>query len=282
MSASLLHPTTNSTLTYQNLPYDDVSPNCVLDLHLPNNGYTQRPLIVWLHMGGWMYGDENSQVIPKDKGFVQKGFAVASVRYRLDSEAIWPAQLRDVKAAIRYLRAHAGVWGLYAPKMGVWGASAGGHLAAMCATTNGVAKFDVGNYLHTSSAVAICMDDYGPTDLASWAAGPYTGPSPSPATLVTNLLGTPAAQVPDLAADASPLHWVSPATTCPIGCLHGGADTLVPVPQSQALSSAVLSALGSSSSWVVSPPGKGHADMSMYTTDWCNGVAALFDGFLRP
>lgn len=275
--ASLLKPASTYG-TAPNMPYDDASPNQVVDLHLPNNGSTTRPLIVWIHGGGWFQGDEDSGCLPKDKGFVQRGFAVASVRYRLDSEATWPAQLVDVKAALRYLRAHAALWGLYSPKFGVWGASAGGHLAAMCAATNRVTKFDVGSYPHTSSDVTVAMDDYGITDVAAWANFPY-GATPTPAAMVTSLLGAPAATVPDLAADASPMHWVSPRTA-PTAILHGGADPLVPVAQSQTLYNALQAAGVASALTIV--PGKGHADPALYTTGWLSTVAGMFDGWLRP
>lgn len=273
-----LYPTTKTLPVLQNLPYDDISPNQVVDLYRPDNGKTNRPLIVWIHGGGWMTNTEDtSPILPVYFNFVQRGFAVASVRYRLSSEATWPAQIIDVKAALRYLRAHSAAFGLFS-EPGLWGASSGAHLAMMCATNNGPSKFDIGSYEHTTSRVRVVMADYGPCDLAALADAPYSGPAPSPATMVTNLLGAPAASVPNLAADASPLYWVSPATA-PVFMVHGTADRLCPFAQSQAMDAALASA--GVQHLLVPAPNKGHGDLSIYTTDWLNGVSDLFRDSLQ-
>src|SRR5205085_4082805 len=95
-----------------------------LDLYLPPEG-AARPLIVWIHGGGWEGGNKRS--CPA-KAMVARGYAVASVEYRLSQHAIYPAQIEDCKAAIRWLRANASEYGIDPKRIGVWGASAGGHL----------------------------------------------------------------------------------------------------------------------------------------------------------
>lgn len=269
-----------SATTYSkadNLPYDDASPNQVIDLYVPNNGSVTRPLIIWVHGGGWLGGDENSGVLPIDTGMWKRGFAVASVRYRLSQEATWPAQLVDVKAAIRYLRAHAPVYGIYQTKFGIWGASAGGHLAAMCAATNGVAKFDVGSYSHTSSAVTVCNDHFGPTNLTSYVTTPGYTQYAAPTEFVSKLLGAPVLDNPDLAADASPVHWVSP-TSAPALIWHGTADPIVPIQQSRELKAAYVA--NGVPVVLIEKAGAGHG-WTMPASE-IQSTGDMFDGWLRP
>lgn len=104
------------------------------DLYLPENAKTPPPVILWLHGGAWRVGDR--RLAPDLKRFfAARGFAMASIEYRLTGEAIFPAQLHDVKTAIRWLRSVASQYGFDGERIGVWGSSAGGHLAALTALT---------------------------------------------------------------------------------------------------------------------------------------------------
>ena len=104
-----------------------------LDLYLPEAVEGRRPVIVWIHGGAWYAGSKNdpSPAVPA----TEKGYAVASINYRLSQHAIFPAQIEDCKAAIRWLRANAAKYHLDPDHIGVWGASAGGHLVALLGTT---------------------------------------------------------------------------------------------------------------------------------------------------
>ena len=106
----------------------------LLDLYRPPAAETPVPVIVWLHGGGWFTGD---RTLAPDlaQHVIATGMAVASIEYRLSGQALFPAQLHDVRAAIRFLRASAGRFGLDPRAVGVWGASAGGHLAALAGLT---------------------------------------------------------------------------------------------------------------------------------------------------
>ena len=95
-----------------------------LDLYLPERSEGRRPLIVWIHGGGWTGGSKEGCPAVS---FVSKGYAVASINYRLSQHAVFPAQIEDCKAAIRWLRTNAAKYGLEPEHVGVWGASAGGH-----------------------------------------------------------------------------------------------------------------------------------------------------------
>ncbi|MCX7825807.1 MAG: alpha/beta hydrolase, partial [Verrucomicrobiae bacterium] len=112
-----------------------------LDLYLPEKAAAPLPLIIWVHGGGWAAGSKD-QCQPLRSGYTSRGYAVASIGYRLSSDAIFPAQIEDCKAAIRWLRAHAKQYGLNPDRFGVWGSSAGGHLAALLGTTGGLKEFD--------------------------------------------------------------------------------------------------------------------------------------------
>ncbi len=120
-----------------------------LDLYAPRLRLTPRPVVVWLHDGDWASGSH--RVLPDDLGpLYAEGYAIAAVRYRLTSEAgvygdigvTFPAPLHDVKAAVRFLRAIASDYGLAPERILVWGAGAGGHLAALLGTTADVPELE--------------------------------------------------------------------------------------------------------------------------------------------
>lgn len=100
-----------------------------LDVFVPETADGPLPLIIWIHGGGWQNGSKDG-CPPLRTGFTERGYAVASINYRLSGHAVFPAQIEDCKAAIRWLRAHAEEYGLDPQRFGVWGSSAGGHLAA--------------------------------------------------------------------------------------------------------------------------------------------------------
>ena len=130
-----------------------------LDLYVPEKGDGPFPIIVWIHGGAWMSGDKNG-CPPLSSGFVARGYAGVSLDYRLSGDAIFPAQIEDCKAAIRWLRAHAKEYRLDPTRIGVWGASAGGHLVALLGTSGDSQEFDVGENLDQSSRVQ-AVSDFG-------------------------------------------------------------------------------------------------------------------------
>ena len=141
-----------------------------LDLWVPA-GATPPPLVVWIHGGAWLIGDRRylPETLRPNQLFdelLAAGLAVATIDYRLSHEAKFPAQLHDAKAAVRYLRTHADLLGIDTTRIGVWGESAGGHLAAMVGLTGQRPDLE-GNLgvLGPSSAVDVVVDWYGPADM---------------------------------------------------------------------------------------------------------------------
>ena len=134
-----------------------------LDLHLPENNSGKLPVVVWIHGGGWHAGNKSKCSV---KWMIDHGFAVASISYRLTQVAIFPAQIHDCKAAIRWLKANAKTYNLDTHRFAVAGSSAGGMLAALIGTSDGdeFCEGTVGGNLEHSSSVKAVIDFYGATD----------------------------------------------------------------------------------------------------------------------
>jgi acetyl esterase/lipase len=137
----------------------------LFDLYKPRTATQPLPLVIWIHGGSWRYLDKSHMDAPR--ALICHGYAVASIDYRLTTEAVFPAQIRDVKTAIRHLRANASLYGLDPSRIAVFGSSAGGHLSALAGTSGGVADLEglqMGNST-TSSRVQAVIDWFGHTDL---------------------------------------------------------------------------------------------------------------------
>jgi len=219
------------TRIFRDIPYvTNGHPRQKLDLYLPPNG-TNLPLVVWIHGGAWLAGSkEMCRALPLLNG----GFAIASINYRLSQHAIFPAQLQDCKAAIRWLRAHAHEYGIDPDRIGVWGESAGGHLAALVGTTGDITEFDVGENLHVSSAVQAVCDWFGPTDFTTMNNSPELL-SRNPENLPeARLIGGPVHENKDRARRANPITYVTKDDP-PFLIMHGDNDNVVPINQSELL-----------------------------------------------
>lgn len=133
-----------------------------LDLRLPNQ-VQDPPLVVWIHGGGWRGG---SKARPPIRRITEHGYALASIEYRFTDTAIFPAQIHDCKAAVRWLRGNATKYGYDANQIAVAGSSAGGHLALLMGTSAGVETLEgtLGDHLDQSSSVQCVIDYYGPSD----------------------------------------------------------------------------------------------------------------------
>jgi acetyl esterase/lipase len=222
-----------------------------LDLYLPAVADERpRPVIVRIHGGAWRHGDKSKQ--RSVANFVKQGYIGVAINYRFSQQALFPAQIEDCKAAIRWLRAHANEYGIDSMRIAVMGSSAGGHLAAMLGTAGDTKEFDVGENREFSSAVCAVVDNFGPADLLAIAqAAPNSRLS-----AVAQLLGGDIAERTELAADASPISYVTPADP-PFLIIHGDADPIVPVDQSELLHAALLKAGVSSELHIVKQGGHG-------------------------
>ncbi|HYC61975.1 MAG TPA: alpha/beta fold hydrolase [Thermoanaerobaculia bacterium] len=200
---------------------------------LPRNGATSRPAIMFIHGGGWTEGTRE-RGLPSLIHFVRKGYVAASIEYRLSGEAIFPAQIEDVRAAIEYLRSHANEFGIDPHRVAVWGQSAGGHLAALAGTSlEGAARPDV------------VIDWNGPTDFLEpqelARLEKRKADQGQPTFALERLLGGPVNERRDLAAVANPIRWVSPDDP-PFLILHGSGDAEVSISQSEMLRDALAKA----------------------------------------
>ena len=200
-----------------------------LDLYIPQK--VENPqLLVWVHGGAWRSGDKAKIPI---KGLIEKGFALASVNYRLSGEAKFPAQMHDLKASIRFLRANAKKYRYKADKIAIIGSSAGGHLVALQGTTNGHEKLEgkLGEHLDVSSDVQAIVNLYGPTNFMTILkqSTPHGLSVRVPALKL--LLGDRPENKKQLALLASPVNHVDKSDP-PMLIYHGDQDPQVPINQS--------------------------------------------------
>jgi acetyl esterase/lipase len=229
------------------------------------------PVLVWIHGGGWRQGNRRGGV-PLLVPFAQRGFVCASIEYRLSDVATVPAQIEDCKCAIRFLRAKAKEYIVDPNRIGVWGGSAGGHLAALLGTSGGAKDLEGnGGWQRESSRVQAVCDWFGPTDLTAIA-----GANPTGNNAVSQLLGGPAGEHKDLAKKASPIAYVSKGDP-PFLIMHGDQDRLVPLRQSEVLDTALRKA-GVESTYVV-VKGKGHGFRG---PDVEKPVLEFFERVLKP
>lgn len=224
----------------------------MLDLYVPKQSTNRLPILIWIHGGAWKAGSKERCPLAF---LAQKGFAVASIEYRLLDRAPFPAQLYDCKSVVRWLKANADKLNLDASRIGVFGASAGGHLAALLGTTPDLKDLegDVGGNLKQSSRVQAICAFYPPTDLNQLVTNPRQRTSPD--SDIGKLLGGPLEQNLDKAARANPVNYISPDDT-PFYLVHGDKDTMVRLEQSRLLHEGLLKAGVESTLYVV--PGKGH------------------------
>ncbi|MEZ4863927.1 MAG: alpha/beta hydrolase [Caldilineaceae bacterium] len=194
----------------------------------------KHPLIIWIHGGAFRVGSkEGNENNPLHFEYVTQGYALASINYRLSQHAIWPAQIEDCKAAVRWLRAHAAEYKLDPERFAAWGPSAGGHLVAMLGTAGHVSEFEVGAHLDVSSRVQCVVDYFGPTDFLQMdAQRPPDGMiHNAPDSPESELVGGNIQEHPDKVARANPITYVT-ADVPPFLIVHGDADPLVPYGQS--------------------------------------------------
>lgn len=249
-----------------------------LDLFLPSTPLSSKlPVIVLIHGGGWAYGDKTDgaeRLIP----MVRSGhYAAASIRYRFSDEATWPAQLHDAKAAIRWIRANATTFGIAPDRIGVWGHSAGGHLALMLGVTGDVPALegDLGRNLAVSSEITAVANHYGVADLLEMTRQRTTLDRRKADAPEARLIGGALLENQEKAKAASPITYISRADA-PVISIHGTADHVVHHDQSVLLHEALTSA--GVPSYLISVKGGDHGDFGASADQ---RVLAFFDRYLR-
>lgn len=273
--------------TFRDLEYARVNNRPLrLDLYLPEGVAGPLPLIVWVHGGGWTSGNKNLDADGPQLRQVARGYAVASLNYRLSQEAKFPAQIEDCKAAVRWLRAHAAQYNIDPGRIAAWGSSAGGHLAALLGTSAEVSELEgtVGGNLDYASRVQAVADWFGPADLLRMSADSLPFPCTvldhnSPLSPESLLVGCAIQSCPEKTERASPLHYVS-GDEPPFLIMHGTDDCLVGPHQSQRLHDALVGAGRQATLKFVE--GEGHGGSGFTNAENQKLLDDFFDRTLRP
>jgi acetyl esterase/lipase len=234
-----------------------------MDIYKPAGATSATPIVAWIHGGGWLGGSYNNGLPAHTQPLLQRGIAVATIGYRLSGQAIFEAQIWDVKGAIRFLRANSASFGIDPNRIGAWGSSAGGHLSALLATSGGVADAEgtTGGNGEFSSRIMAAADYFGPTDILNMSLD-YSPPQPGgphdqPQSPESRLIGfddpgqgigvlranqtNPTPPFPEkmrLVTLANPISHLTTDDPA-IYIAHGTNDTTVPIGQSTRLANAL-------------------------------------------
>jgi acetyl esterase/lipase len=269
------------------LPYAALSPAQKLDIYLPGKGEGPFPVILHIHGGGFAIGDKRDiNVLAFLKG-LERGYAVVSVNYRLSGEAIFPAGLQDIKAAIRWLRANSEQYHLDGSRIAACGGSSGGNYAAMVCLTAQVTEFDdlrLGNPEYPCNVQA-AVDWFGPTDflkmdeqLDESGFGPSDhGEADSPE---SRYLGARLSVVPLKVELANPMTYIHKHMP-PMLIQHGRLDTLVPVQQSMLFVEKLEKYVSHDRFEFDILEGAGHGDPLFETEANMERVFSFLDGYLK-
>lgn len=236
-----------------------------MDLLIPDSE-ERLPAIVYVPGGGFMSAN-NDKTLQQRLDLAEAGYVVASIEYRVTPQSTFPAPLEDVKAAIRFLRTNADSYGIDTDAIAVMGHSAGGYLAALAGTTNGIAEFDKGAFLEQSSEVQAVVDIYGLSDLTDVGSGfseevqeMHKSPSAPEAMWVNGpAVFGPGGSIhddPKKAEKANPIHYITKDAP-PFLIMHGDSDSLVSPNQTKILHQALVEHGVESSYYVVKGAGHG-------------------------
>ncbi len=260
-----------------------------MDIYLPERGEAPFPAVVVI-AGSAFAGNDTKEGAYRIIGvpLLEAGYAVVAINHRSSLNVIFPAQIHDVKATVRFIRANASRFRLDADRIGIAGASSGGHLAAMMGTTRNVdthtigsvslsLEGSVGELLEESSSVDAVVDWYGPTTFQAMDACGSEMVHDAPDSPASILIGGPIQENDELSALADPITYVD-ADDPPFLILHGDADPLVPHCQSELLYEALQAAGVESRLLIV--PGGGHG-RGMWIDTYIDQMVAFFDAHLK-
>jgi len=276
-------PQNTAVPTFKDVVYASVSPTQKLDLYIPQ-GSGPFPVIISIHGGGFIAGDKSSPDAADQ--LLARGYAIAAIDYRLSGEALAPAQIQDVKTAVRFLRANAEQYNLNPDKFGAWGASAGGSLAALLGTSCGEPALEgaeMGN-ADQSSCIQAVLDWFGPTDFlqmdkqfagTSCPANHDAADSPE-----SKLVGAAIQTKPEAVKQVNSITYVSPKAP-PFFIEHGTADCNVPPMQGQLLYDALSPAIGADKVTLTFLEGAGHGGAQFFEASNLEKVMAFLDKYLK-
>lgn len=267
----------------KNISYASNSAAQVCDIYVPEDA-DHCPVIVLVHGGGFMFGDQGMSIIqPVIAKALEKGYAVVSVDYRKATEAVFPAALADVKAAVRFVKAHAMDYGWNPEKITVWGESAGAYLSLMTALTPDVPELngDVTDCIDIPNDVQALVSFYAPVEFYTLyeEAGK---PDSTAGSFESKFLGQ------DILADRETTYktyWETYADEIPTGIQAwiqaGDADARVPCTQSVHFAERLTRYIGEENVEHSLIPGADHEDALFYTDENLDAVFAWLDGIMK-
>lgn len=257
-----------------------------LDIYLPETGEGPFPVILSIHGGAFKMGDKRDfQLRPMLEG-LKRGYAVVGINYRLSGEALFPANIYDVKAAVRFVKANADQFKLNPNKMVAWGGSAGGYLSTLLATSGPFALEDLsmGNEKEDCKIQAV-VDWFGPTDflkmdeqLKEANLGPQDhNDAGSPESLV---LGAQITTIPEKVKEANPITYITKDVP-PFFIQHGSIDNIVPNGQSKLLYEALIKAGHEHQTVLEYIKGASHGGPQFETKENLEKVFQFIDTYLK-
>ena len=282
--------TSSINTKYLDVAYATTSSSQVLDIYLPNEGEGPFPVIIAVHGGAFKSGDKTGELSYLNAA-LEAGYAVVSVNYRLSSEAIFPAAINDVKAAIRYIRANATQYSINPEKIALWGGSAGGNLVSLAGTTGGTNDLydtSLGN-ADVSDDVTAVVDWFGPIYF-SRMDDQFAALGSSPAMGATNSANSPESaylgktigtdEAEPLVKQASPETYITSDDPA-FFIQHGTADGNIPITQSEEFSTALAKVLGDDNVTFEKIEGAGHGTSEFTTDENIAKVLAWLDTLMK-
>ena len=226
----------------KDLPYaSPENPRQKLDLYLPTPRTTAKlPIVVFIHGGGWKAGNKASGAANLSRLVLSRQYIGVSIAYRLTDEVRWPAQLHDCKAAIRWIKEHAAEFGGDPQRIGVWGISAGAHLASLLGTTGDAPEWEgeIGSARQQNSKIQCVINFYGPQNFITMVQQESAVDRTTKNYPEALLLGGRVQDLPEVAKAASPITYASKGDA-PFLSAHGTKDPLVPLSQARELDAAL-------------------------------------------
>lgn len=272
--------------TFSNVDYvGNGNTKQMLDIYIPSGVDTPTATIVHIHGGAFMMGSKGVSEQPSFEYFFNNGYICVDINYRLSSDSIWPSQVHDCKAAIRYLKANAGLYHIDTCKMGVIGESAGGYLVSMLGTTAQVPQLEglhLGNS-HVSSRVHAVVDLFGPInfltmDAEALALG-FTINTNSANSPESRLMGAAVQTIPELVTQANPTTYIS-ADDASFFISAGSLDYNIPYTQGQNFCNALIPVIGSEHAGFELIAGAGHGGSFWHNTAQDAKYLAFFNAEL--
>jgi len=261
------------TPSYSNVDYvGKGNSKQMLDIYIPNGTNTPTPTIVHIHGGAFISGSKSTTDQSSFQYFYNKGWICVDINYRLSSDSIWPAQVYDCKAAIRFLKANANKYFIDTNKIGVIGESAGGYLVAMLGTTADVELLE-GKHLgnsDVSSRIKAVVDLFGPINFltmdAEASALGFTINTNAASSPESKLMGAAVQTVPELVARANPTTYIT-SDDASFFISAGSADKNIPYTQGQNFNNALEKIIGIERTSFELINGAGHGGSLWHSTE---------------